>query len=238
MPHTIPTEGYNRLLAALSRNDRHQFLASCTSVELVLGDILAEPGEPINYVYFPTESFITLVTPAIDSRETLEVGLVGDEGMLGIALILGVEVSPLRALVQGAGLALRMDTASFRRELERSSVLQQELKCYLYVVLGQIAQTAVCSHFHLVEARLARCLLMTQDRVHSDSFHITHEFLAFMLGVRRVGVTKAASSLQQRKLIRYSRGNITILDRSKLETASCGCYATDIAYYDRIMGSC
>jgi hypothetical protein len=233
---TVHTQGNNRLLAALSRKDRQHFMANCTQVELVLGDILAEPGERIRHVYFPTESFISLVTPATDDCAALEMGLVGDEGMLGIPLILGVGVSPLCALVQGAGPALRMKAAPFRRELEQSSALRQELKHYLYVVLGQFAQTAACTHFHVVEARLARWLLMTQDRAHSDTFHITHQFLAYMLGVRRVGITKAAYSLQHRKLIRYSRGDITILDRRGLEAVSCGCYADDLASYARIMG--
>jgi CRP-like cAMP-binding protein len=209
-------------------------LAGCETVELAFGDVLYTPGDRLSHVYFPTTSFISLIMP-VDGSTSLEVGLVGNEGMFGIPLALGVDVSPVRAVVQGAGSALRMDAPTFCRELGRRQALQRGIDRYAFVHLSQLAQTAACTRFHVVEARLARWLLMTQDRAHGDNFQITQEYLAFMLGVRRVGITKAASSLQRRNLIHYSRGNITVLDRRGLKAASCGCYKADQESYDRIL---
>jgi CRP-like cAMP-binding protein len=234
MTFTKAISATNRLLDALLHKDREQLLANCEHVELNIGEVLYRAGEVVPHVYFPTGGFISLVAP-IDSTN-LEVGLVGNEGVLGITLLLGVDIAPFTALVQGTGTALRITASSFLRILEQSPELHQVLKHYLYVTMSQLAQTAACTRFHLVEGRLARWLLMTQDRAHSDQFHITHVFLAYMLGVRRVGITKAANSLQQQKLISYQRGDITILDRAGLEAASCGCYRADKEIYGRIMG--
>ena len=214
----------NSVLAALPPRTYRDLLSGLEPVPLVFGEVLYEPGEPIRDVYFPINGLVSLLT-LVDGRLALEVGLVGREGMVGVALALGIDVSPIRALVQGGGTALRMNAARFRKELQRSAPLQRELYRYTHALMAQITQTAACNRFHRVPARLARWLLMTRDRVRSDQFYLTHEFLSHMLGVRRVGVTEAASALQRRKLIAYRRGNITILDHGALETASCACYA-------------
>lgn len=235
MPSTPHAPAVNRLLEALPSSDRRRMLAGCETVELAFADVLYTPRERLSHVYFPTQGFISLIMPVYESA-SLEVGLIGNEGMFGVPLALGVDVSPVRAVVQGAGSALRMDAAPFCRELRRSLALQRQINRYAFVRYSQLAQTAGCTRFHVVEARLARWLLMTQDRAHADTFHVTQELLAFMLGVRRVGVTKAAGSLQKRNLIRYSRGNIAVLDRRGLKAASCGCYKADREAYDRMLG--
>lgn len=230
MSRTKPIPAVNRLLAALPRVDCRRFQANSLPVVLTFGDVLSDIGQPIRHVYFPTSSLISQQT-SVAGKSSFEIGLIGDEGMLGISLALGIGISQLGAVVLSTGSSLRMDSASFRRELERSTALRRVLNRYVHVLMGQFAQAAACTRFHVVGARLARLLLMTNDRAHSDTFHVTHEVLAHMLGVRRVGVTKAATSLQERDLIRYRRGNIEILDRTGLEAASCACYATDTASY-------
>jgi CRP-like cAMP-binding protein len=214
---------------------RLRLTADRPPVSLGLSQTLSEAGERIRHVYFPLDGFISLIT-ATRGRGQLEIGLVGSEGMLGVPLLLGVNVSPLRAMVQGAGRAWRVDAGTLEQELSLNAGLRTALNRYLYVFLAQLMQTATCTRFHLIEARLARWLLMTRDRAHSNQFHITHEFLALMLGVRRVGVTSAASALQRRLLIRYRRGDIAILDVRGLERAACACYAIDKQIYARILG--
>jgi CRP-like cAMP-binding protein len=213
----------NSLLAAIPRTAYRRLLAGLEPVTLKFGEVLYEPGETIRDVYFPGASLVSLLTLA-NGHLALEVGLIGREGMVGISLVLGHPVSLVRALVQGEGSALRMGAAPFLKAFRLSAPLQRELYSYTHALMAQISQTAACNRFHVVERRLARWLLMTHDRVKSDQFRMTHEFLGHMLGVRRVGVTKAAQSLQKRNLIRYSRGNIAILDRKGLEAAACECY--------------
>jgi CRP-like cAMP-binding protein len=220
----------NQLIAALPATEREQFLAGCTRVDLVLGSVLYEQGDRIRDVYFPTESFISMLT-TVDGDSTLEVGMVGCEGMCGYALLLGGDTAPLRALTQGAGAAWRMKAETFRACLASMPALREVMDKYVYVILRQLAQTAACTRFHIVERRLARWLLMTQDRAHADEFDVTQEFLAFMLGVRRVGVTSAASTLQSRKLIGCRRGHISILNRKRLERFACACYQSDLDTY-------
>ena len=224
----------NRLLAALPRKDYQRLSTSFDCVELRFSEVLCKPGDRIQHVYFPAGSFVSVAAP-VNRQASMEVGLIGNEGILGIPLILGIDLSPLRATVCGAGSALRMDTASFRRELGRSLPLQQCLNRYLYALMAQFAQAVACTRFHVLEERLARWLLMTHDRAHSKTFHLTHDFLADMLGVRREGVTKAAGSLQRNKVITYSRGRLTILDRGRLEAASCHCYEVMKGIYDDIL---
>ena len=223
----------NRLIEGLPAKDRERLLAGCEPVELAFGDILAVPDKALRDVYFPLGSFISLVLN-VNGKASIEVALVGNEGMLGAPLALGIDIKQIHAVVQGAGPALRMSAARFRRELETSRAVRNAIQRYLFVRVSQLEQTAGCNRFHVVEERLARYLLMTADRSHSETFHVTHEFLAYMLGVRRVGITRAASALRTRKLIRYSRGDITILDRKRLIGAACGCYRADLATYDRI----
>jgi CRP-like cAMP-binding protein len=220
----------NQLIQLLPRQARSRLHAVCEPVHLALSDVLSEPGGPTPYVYLPIDAFISLLT-VVDGGPALEVGMVGREGMLGTHLTLGVRAAPQRALVQGAGEAWRIKAPAFLAELARSLPLQKVLNRYLYVLMLQLATSAGCLQFHRLGPRLARWLLMTHDRAPTDTFPVTQEFLAYMLGVRREGITGAASALQRAGLIEYRRGKLTVLDRSGLEQAACGCYAADCAAY-------
>jgi CRP-like cAMP-binding protein len=224
----------NHLIELLPGKDRRHLLALCEPVDLTLSEVLCESGEPTRHVYFPISATISLVTP-IDGKPVLEVGMVGREGMVGAQLVLGVTTTPMHAVVQGSGKVWRIAAAPFRKELARSAALRRYLNRYLFVLMSQLGVSAACLRFHLIGPRLARWLLMTQDRAHTDSFHVTHEFLAYMLGVRRVGITGAAGSLQRSGLIRYRRGELVVLNRRGLEAAACGCYAADQKSYAELL---
>ncbi|QJE03010.1 Crp/Fnr family transcriptional regulator [Massilia forsythiae] len=213
----------NLLLAALPSEELAGMAQALDQVQVEIGAVLCEPGDPIRHIYFPHDCLVSLMAVA-EGRMTLEVGQVGREGMLGATVALGHDTMQVRAVVQRAGIASRIDADHLRAEFARSPGLQHVLYRYTDTLLAQAIQIAVCSRYHVLEARLARSLLVTRDRLQSDKFHLTHEFLAHALGVRRVGVTKAASALQQQGLINYSRGNIEILDPEGLAAASCTCY--------------
>jgi CRP-like cAMP-binding protein len=213
----------NSLLAVLPSAEYRHLLVGLEPVTLRLGDVLHEPAAPIRHVYFPVGCVVCLMTPVAD-HEAVEVGLVGYEGMVGIALLLGAGTSSVRAVVAASGPALRMEATRFRETLLQCQSLQQELHQYTYTMLAHARQTIACNCFHLSDARLARWLLMASDRAQSEQLFLTHGFLADMLGLRRVTVTEIAGRLWRRKLISYGRGWIRILDRPGLEAASCQCY--------------
>lgn len=233
MTSVLPPPIFNRLLEGLPQQLRDHLVQTCESVNLKFGNILCEAEHPFKYAYFPLTSFISLVT-VIGGHQPLEMGLIGNEGMLGATMSLGIPDAPMRAVVQGSGTALRISAAQLRRELRAAPALASRLNHYVYVLLAQLSQTAACIHFHEIEARLARWLLMTHDRAHKNQLHLTQDFLANMLGVRRSGITVAAGALQERKLIHYSRGEIIILDRAGLEAAACECYQAVKRDYEQI----
>jgi CRP-like cAMP-binding protein len=220
----------NLLLEVMSMKDRNALISQGESVELVLDEVLCEANLAIDHVYFPVTGFISLVA-AIEGRPPLETGLIGNEGMLGATLGLDVSTSPVNALVQGSGSALRLTGSRFRRSLREQAGLRRTINRYLYVLIAQQSRAITCTHFHEVEARLARWLLMIHDRTSGDQLQLTHSFLASMLGVQRSAVTIAAGHFQKNKLISYSRGEIMILDRVGLEQASCECYVALLADY-------
>jgi CRP-like cAMP-binding protein len=213
----------NRILAALPRRASRNFLRALTHVELPLGRVLYKRGMVSRYVYFPNDCMVSLLA-VVDRGGGLEVGLVGAEGMVGVSLALGISKSPVKALVQGAGSAMRVSAARFGSELERSPRLRREVDRCAHVAMATAMQVAVCNQAHVLEARLARWLLMTQDRVAAHRFRFTQEFIALMLGVRRSGVNAAAGALQRRGVIRYRRASMQILDRKRLRGMACSCY--------------
>lgn len=224
----------NALLHRLPPAARQQLLDHCEPFELVLSAELSVRGKPLEYAHFPIEGFLSLVID-VDSHPPLEVGMVGAEAMLGSELILGLAATPWRALVQGAGSSWRIGAQELRAQITEIPALETLLQACLLARLHQQTLAAACQRYHLLAPRLARWLLMSQDRSRSEHFHVTQEFMALMLGVRRVGVTEAASHFQDDGLITYHRGELTVLDRPALEAEACSCYAADKQIYHRLM---
>ena len=223
----------NFLIRRLPRTARKHLLDQCALFDLVLSDELSVRGQPLGHAHFPIDGFISMVID-MDNYPELDVGMVGCESMLGAELLLGVTPAPWRALVQGPGHSWRIGAKALRRECATSPALLQAVQTSLLVRLHQQALASACERFHMIGQRLARWLLMSHDRARSDHFHVTHEGMATMLGVRRVGVTLAASELQDSGLIRYHRGELTVLDRIALEARACSCYATDRALHQTL----
>lgn len=226
---------YNKLLATLSQEEYERLLPNMEHMPLPYKQIIYGPNEPIKHVYFPKSGIISLLTVLGDGG-TVEVATVGNEGMIGIPLLLGVDQTPAETIVQVPGECLRMKVDVFRKEVFPGSPLHNLLLRYTQALINQIAQTAACNRLHSVEERACRWLLLSHDRVDSDQFPITQEFLAQMLGVRRASVSVVAAILQKAGLIRYHRGNMTILDRQGLEDGSCECYQVLKQEYTRLLG--
>jgi CRP-like cAMP-binding protein len=224
----------NRLIERLPRKARNGLLGMCEAVELNSGDVLHRRDLPARHIYFPTGGTLSLWSAPGD-MPVLEIGMVGNEGMLGAHMVLGVGTSATFAEVRGSGSAWRMGAAHFKLELSRSAPLERSIRRYLHVTILQCVSMARCSRFHNLDQRLARWLLMTHDRAREDTFSVTQELMASMLGVRRVGITAAASALQRRAIIEYARGEVTILNRASLEAAACACYAADRRSYSKFL---
>jgi CRP-like cAMP-binding protein len=225
----------NRILSVLPDLDRQRLLPHLEPVRTELKQILYAPNEAVSHIYFPLNGVVSLMTIMADGS-AIEVATVGNEGMIGLPVFLGAGSMPGQALSQIPGDALRMAAEVFRTEAQSGGALQQVLQRYTQGLLNQTAQSAACNRLHAITERCARWLLMTHDRVGTDQFPLTHEFLSQMLGVRRATVTVAVGALQQAGLIRSHRGHITVLDRVGLEAASCECYRIIREEYDRLLG--
>ena len=223
---TAPLNGNgngNRLLAALPTREYRRLLPLFEEVMLTFAEVIYEPGDIIRHVYFPNDSVVSLLNTR-NHHASLEVGMIGNEGMTGVSVFMGVNQSHTRALVQGSGSGLRMESAALRRESDRLGSFHRLLLRYIHSLMTQMSLSSACNRFHKLEDRLARWLLMTHDRIGSDEFRLTQEFMSNMLGVRREGVNKVAGNLQKHHLISYTRGHVTILNRPGLESVSCECY--------------
>jgi CRP-like cAMP-binding protein len=228
------SQAVNRLLAALSDAEYQRLIPHLEYVPLSLKQVLHKRGESIEYVYFPQGAMVSLISTP-EEGSTVEVGLVGNEGVVGIPAALGDNIATTTAMVQVAGSSLRMEASLLKIEFGRGGSLQSLLLRYTQALYALASQNAACNRLHQLEERLARWLLLVCDRVESNELPLTHEFISKMLGVRRAGVTEAANSLQQAGLIRYTRGRITILNREELEAASCSCYGIIKGEFARLL---
>ena len=238
LPHEGSTTGEeNRLLRSLPGEQYAQLAPYLEPVQLVSGQVLWEAGAVIHSLYFPRTCVLSMLTPLAD-EQPVEAATIGREGMLGTPVVLGVRVTNARALAQVSGTAVRIDAERFVANMrQQDGTLFPILLRYAQALQEQTAQSVACNRRHSIEERCARWLLMTHDRVGSQDFSLTQDFLAFMLGVRRASVTVAAGMLQQARLIRYQRGRIEVLDRARLEDASCECYAVVRRTYDQLLGA-
>jgi CRP-like cAMP-binding protein len=218
-----PFSSPNRILARLPRGEFERLLPALELVTLRFGQVINRFEEPIRHVYFPYDCMISLMTP-IGDRQISEVGLVGKEGLIGVQVALGAKLSPFQSVVQGGGTAMRLASSRLTREMRRNGALSQEVYKFAHLLMIQLGQTVGCNRYHPVSQRLARWLLMTRDRINANEFRLTHQFLAFMLGVQRPRVSAVAVEFKRKRLIRYSRGRVTILDEKGLLAASCACY--------------
>lgn len=225
----------NRLLAALPAEDYQRLLPNLSPINFALGDVVYESQAQMKYVYFPTTAHVSLLYTMANGM-TAEVGLVGNEGVVGIALFMGGDTTPNRATVQGAGEVFRMHAKVLQDEFKRGDAFQLLLLRYTQALITQISQTAVCNRLHTTEQRLCRWMLMTHDRTHSDELQMTHEFISHMLGVQREAISLAAHRLQEIGIISYTRGHIRILDRQELENYACECYQVVSAEHERLLG--
>ncbi len=235
MPTAAKPPPQNKILAALPAKEYNRLLPHLTLVSLPIGQTLYDKDERIEYVYFVNAAVISLVTH-LEDGDSVEVGMVGNEGMVGLSVAHGDDVAQNHAIVQIADGAMRMKSAILMKEMKRGGRLQSLLMRYSLTLLKQVSQTAACNRNHGLGERLARWLLTCQDRVEGDELRLTQEFIAQMLGTRRSRVSEAAILLQGQGLIRYSRGHITILDRAGLEEYACECYRAVKTEFDRLLG--
>ncbi|HCS41844.1 MAG TPA: Crp/Fnr family transcriptional regulator [Pseudomonas sp.] len=232
--HASPDPSHNHLLAALPAVDLQRLVPHLEQVSLALGDVLYEPGDTLRHVYFPTDAIVSLLH-VTENGSSAEIAVVGNEGLIGIALFMGGESTSSRAVVQSAGGAFRLPGQKFKKEFNRHGDLLLLMLRYTQALITQMSQTALCNRHHSIDQQLCRWLLLSLDRLHGNRLNMTQELIANMLGVRREGVTEAAGKLQRQGVIEYSRGQITVLDRARLERLSCECYLVVKTETDRLL---